>query len=114
MVYCSPPDSPPPPHASQVRQHDDRVALAVRRMKQSFGGDSIVLSLAVSQHDRVLNQYLAAQSQDVQLCEALFKQHAKWVGGVCVGGGKGRSSAWGREEQVRCLAHCAVAGCAAV
>ncbi len=50
---------------------------SVGAMKSKFGADSMVLGLALAQHDRVVNQALGAQVQDPGLCEALMKQHAK-------------------------------------
>jgi len=63
--------------ASEARLLDDRLLGAVRAMKESFGGDSTVLSLALAQHDRVVGRALGAAQQDPALCEGLLKQHAR-------------------------------------
>lgn len=64
-------------HLSQVRGLDSELSRSIEAMKHKFGVDSMVLSLAMSQHDRLVMQALAAQAPDVVMCEALLKQHIK-------------------------------------
>jgi len=68
--------------ASQVRSLDERLLGSARDMARTFGGQSMILSMALAQHDRVVHQPLAAADPDPLLCEALLRQHAKLLEAV--------------------------------
>ncbi|KAL6756499.1 hypothetical protein V8C86DRAFT_2646607 [Haematococcus lacustris] len=68
--------------AQQVQGLQERLLASVGSMKDTFGAQSMILSLALAQHDRVVHQALGAAQLDTTLCEALLKQHIRLLESV--------------------------------
>ena len=66
-------------HSSQVHDQTTQLLNSLAGLIKGFGSDSIVLSLALKQHEKIADRALAAQLADVVLCEALLKQHCQLV-----------------------------------
>jgi hypothetical protein len=64
--------------AHGVQMLESSLLTSVLEMKRHFGADSMVLSLGLSQHDRLVTQALSRQggNLDPRMCEALLKQHS--------------------------------------
>ncbi|GFH19277.1 uncharacterized protein HaLaN_16198 [Haematococcus lacustris] len=71
--------------AQQVQGLQERLLASVGSMKDTFGAQSMILSLALAQHDRVVHQALGAAQLDTTLCEALLKQHIRCGWQACRG-----------------------------
>ncbi|KAJ9534435.1 hypothetical protein QJQ45_016141, partial [Haematococcus lacustris] len=72
--------------AQQVQGLQERLLASVGSMKDTFGAQSMILSLALAQHDRVVHQALGAAQLDTTLCEALLKQHIRLLESVSAEG----------------------------
>lgn len=66
-------------HSSQIHEQTTRLSDCLTGLIKGFGTDSIVLSLALKQHERFVDRALSAQVPDVVLSEALLKQHCHLV-----------------------------------
>ncbi|KAG1667519.1 hypothetical protein FOA52_013709 [Chlamydomonas sp. UWO 241] len=60
---------------THVTALDGELFRCVRVMRDNFGVDSMVLRLALMQHDKLVTRALGAQVLDASLCEALMAQH---------------------------------------
>jgi hypothetical protein len=67
---------------THVTALDGELFRCVRVMKDNFGVDSMVLRLALAQHDKLVTQALGAQALDASLCESLMAQHIKLLESV--------------------------------
>jgi len=63
--------------APQVLDYQDKLLASMKEMKSVFGAESMIVALALSQHDRVVQTPLSGPEPDTLLCEALLKQHAR-------------------------------------
>jgi len=64
-------------HAGQVAQLEETILSSFKQMASIFGPESLVTSLALAQHDRLVHAPLAVPEPDPLLCETLLRQHAK-------------------------------------
>ncbi|KAF5835833.1 hypothetical protein DUNSADRAFT_6822 [Dunaliella salina] len=66
-------------HAGQVAQLGETILSSFKQMASIFGPESLVTSLALAQHDRLVHAPLAVPEPDPLLCETLLRQHASAI-----------------------------------